>query len=712
MIGRLCKPLLAVVCVLCCVAIAPALAAAAEPEPGSIEGTVTEAGMTPALVEGANVCAEEIGGGGGGCALSSDTGEYSIANLPAGEYDVLFTGQTCEEIEFEPGEFEQKCTAEWAEQYWQDVVPGNPPTPVTVAENLATGGIDAELEALGGLKGIITASGSGPIADGLICIDGDNVFHPACTLTDNTGEYTFGELPPAGYFIEFTGLVCDGLASECLSESECLELRACARSYVAQYSFGHPAFEPEELDSVPVESRQVTQVAEVTLTPAATIKGRVTVAALGDPPAVGATVCVSSNESLKGECVEVNPNGEWEVGGLATGNWFVQFRSPCTAHDPETEACTAEPLESIYYDHEVEEEDAMQIPVTAPETVSGIDEALQVREASTPAFTANPVITGNPYVGETLTCSGGSWSNYPTAIAYTWKRDVTPLPGQTSDTHTVTNADKNEALTCEVTIENEAGEVSETSNAVTVTAPPAPVFTTDPVLSGAPEVGSTLTCSPGTWTGPQATVAYGWQRSGIAIAGQTGATYLVTSADEGAALNCEALVESEGGVATAASNALSVPVKQPSNNGGSGDGGNSSSGSSSTTTSTTSTSSGTMAPAPPPSTPGTAVATATATVKGGKAMIALKCNGGACKGSLKLVYEMKTKNGKGKTVVTKTTIGSASFSLAAGAEKTVAVKLNSKGTAYVEEAGKKGLKVKLTGSGVKGRSITVKPATS
>lgn len=696
MIGRLWKPLLAALCVLCSLALVPALAAAAEP--GSIEGTVTEAGTALMPIEGANVCAEEIGGeGGGGCTLALADGTYSIANLPAGEYAVTFTGQTCEEVESqsEPGEFEQICVAKWAEQLWNHIAPNTvPPTLVTVEENQPTTGIDAELEAFGQLAGTIEGP-SGPIANSMVCVNGDEIFHGGCTLTNGNGEWTVSELPPANYFIQFTGLVCDGLASECLEEEECLQLKSCTRDYVAQYSFHHPTFEPEELDPVKVESHMTTTDVDATLEAAGTIKGKLTVAALGNPPAVGAIACLSSNESIKGECTEVNANGEWEVGGLATGEWFVQFRSPCTARDPETEECIAEPLVSIYYDHEIEEEDATLIPLTAPETVSGIDEALQVKEPSAPAFTANPVISGNPYVGETLSCSGGTWSNYPTEIAYTWKRDVTTLPGQTGDTHTVTNADKGEALTCEVTIENAAGEVSATSNAVTVVTPPAPAFTTDPVLSGNPAVGSTLTCSPGTWTGAQTTAAYLWRRGGTPIADQTGSTYVVTSADEGGSLTCEVTVANEGGSVTAPSNAVSVPVKQPSNSGGA-----------STTSSTSS---------PPPSTtapkPGTATADGTANVKGGKAMVSLKCTGGgSCKGSLKLVYEAKTKNGKGKTVVTKVTIGSASFSLANGAEKTVAVKLNSKGTAYLEEAGKKGLKVKLTGSGVKSRTVTLKPA--
>jgi hypothetical protein len=215
MIGRLCKPLLAVVCVLCCAVFAPALAAAAEP--GSIEGTVTEAGTTPTALEGTKVCAEEVGGDeAGGCVLTDSTGAYSIENLPAGGYQVLFTGQTCEEVESvsEPGEFEQVCTAKWAEQLWQDIAPnGPPPTLVNVTEGLPTTGIDAELEAFGELAGTIEGP-NGPIANSMVCVNGDEIFHGGCTLTDSNGDYTVSELPPANYFIQFTGLVCGGSASE------------------------------------------------------------------------------------------------------------------------------------------------------------------------------------------------------------------------------------------------------------------------------------------------------------------------------------------------------------------------------------------------------------------------------------------------------------------------------------------------------------------
>jgi hypothetical protein len=100
---------------------------------------------------------------------------------------------------------------------------------------------------------------------------------------------------------------------------------------------------------------------------------------------------------------------------------------------------------------------------------------------------------------------------------------------------------------------------------------------------------------------------------------------------------------------------------------------------------------------PPP--PGTAVVASTAKVKSGKALLKLTCTGeGACKGSLKLTAKIKS-GGKTKNL----TIGKASFNLAAGAKKTIKVKLSGPAKKAVA---KKPLKAKVKGSGV--RSSTVK----
>lgn len=113
---------------------------------------------------------------------------------------------------------------------------------------------------------------------------------------------------------------------------------------------------------------------------------------------------------------------------------------------------------------------------------------------------------------------------------------------------------------------------------------------------------------------------------------------------------------------------------------------------------------------PPPA--GIATVGAKAKVKGGKALLQLKCTGaGACSGVVKLTTSSKGKKGPRKQKASKSVlIGHASFSIPAGKSKVVRVKLNGKGKALLQQAGNKGLKVKVTGKGVKKRTVTLKGA--
>jgi hypothetical protein len=111
----------------------------------------------------------------------------------------------------------------------------------------------------------------------------------------------------------------------------------------------------------------------------------------------------------------------------------------------------------------------------------------------------------------------------------------------------------------------------------------------------------------------------------------------------------------------------------------------------------------TPTPTPEPEKEGTAKAAATASVSGGKAALKLTCSGGTCKGTLKLTA--KVKQGKKKKNVV---IGQASFSLAAGASTTLKVKLS--GAAKKELNKGKTLKAKLSGTGITGSTVKLKPA--
>ncbi|MGO9790718.1 MAG: hypothetical protein ACLP8S_14875, partial [Solirubrobacteraceae bacterium] len=75
--------------------------------------------------------------------------------------------------------------------------------------------------------------------------------------------------------------------------------------------------------------------------------------------------------------------------------------------------------------------------------------------------------------------------------------------------------------------------------------------------AGAIAVGATLSCEPGTWYDEPA-FTYQWLRNGTAIAGAEGHEYEVTTADEGAAIQCQVTGTNGGGALSAASAAISV----------------------------------------------------------------------------------------------------------------------------------------------------------
>ena len=88
---------------------------------------------------------------------------------------------------------------------------------------------------------------------------------------------------------------------------------------------------------------------------------------------------------------------------------------------------------------------------------------------STPQSTALPVTTGTPQVGATLTSTTGSWTNSPTAYAYTWSRcdpaggACSPLPAATASSYAIVQGDLGATLRVTVTASNAAGSTSATA---------------------------------------------------------------------------------------------------------------------------------------------------------------------------------------------------------------------------------------------------------
>lgn len=88
-------------------------------------------------------------------------------------------------------------------------------------------------------------------------------------------------------------------------------------------------------------------------------------------------------------------------------------------------------------------------------------------------------ISGDPYVGSTLTANVGV-TGYPTpSLTYQWKRDGGDISGATSSTYEAVEADDGTDLTVTVTATNTEDSDSDTSAAVAISDPPAGVTTFD-----------------------------------------------------------------------------------------------------------------------------------------------------------------------------------------------------------------------------------------
>ncbi len=91
--------------------------------------------------------------------------------------------------------------------------------------------------------------------------------------------------------------------------------------------------------------------------------------------------------------------------------------------------------------------------------------------------------------------------------------------------------------------------------------PDAPANTTAPAVSGVAQVGSTLTCGPGTWAGASS-YAYAWSANGAVLDGESGTTLAVGPALVGTTVVCTVTATGPGGSASQPSAGVSIAKGQ------------------------------------------------------------------------------------------------------------------------------------------------------
>lgn len=214
---------------------------------------------------------------------------------------------------------------------------------------------------------------------------------------------------------------------------------------------------------------------------------------------------------------------------------------------------------------------------TAVWVLAGLAAAAAI--AAGPEYVSPPEIQGQARLGERLVCGSGTWKGTP-SFTYEWIREGVGFT--TGPTYTLVKADEHKEIWCVVTASEvvEKGVppkvgVAESINGVCLAGacgekppPIAPKSTSPPKVSGPPEVGKNLSCSPGTWEGrPSPTFTYKWLRDKAeSIKAATSSTYTIVAADETHALSCRVTASNEGGEATAESeNSVAISGTPPKN---------------------------------------------------------------------------------------------------------------------------------------------------
>jgi len=195
---------------------------------------------------------------------------------------------------------------------------------------------------------------------------------------------------------------------------------------------------------------------------------------------------------------------------------------------------------------------------------------------ASPVNISAPAITGTFQPANTIICSNGTWTGYPTpSYQREWQYSTNGgatwnlfSPTETGVGYLVQSGDVGRLIRCKVTALNSQGTAFVYSNSVLITSAgvgSAPYPTSLPVISGATALGSVLTTTDGTWSGTATiTFAYQWLRNGSAIGSANASTYTTVSADLGQNIQCQVTATNGTGANTAESNIIN-PTQAPAN---------------------------------------------------------------------------------------------------------------------------------------------------
>jgi hypothetical protein len=332
------------------------------------------------------------------------------------------------------------------------------------------------------ISGAVESSGGGYIPHDAVCaIKVNGKGEPEgglCTLSAQTGQYEFRNLPAGEYKVEFSG-------NECSPEP-----RECAHDSVLQFYDDKPSL--LEATRISLASGEARTNVNARMTFGGNISGSVLIDSIKPSPISETLVCAI--QQLGGEtevptCSITNVLGAYTLEDLAPGSAYVIFTGEVCSSS--SESCTEEYLPQ-YYEGSAKFAEARSVNVTEGSTTSGISAALSELHPQTPSNSALPALSGGIYPGSDLDCSEGEWLHNPTKLEYVWKLEGAPITSQTSSSLQITSVYEGKRLTCEVIASNSAGSAHAESAAMFMPlSSPSP--TTGPSGSAAETTSSTQT---------------------------------------------------------------------------------------------------------------------------------------------------------------------------------------------------------------------------
>jgi Carboxypeptidase regulatory-like domain len=277
------------------------------------------------------------------CTFPDASGQYQLLGLAPGIYRV---------------EFLPSYRSHLVAQYYNHRGKLEEANSVLVSSGLVTRGIDADLELGGQIEGRVADNVTNVgLEEVEVCAQQASTGAAvSCARSGADGGYALPSLPPGSYRVGFWG-------------------QRQSAIYAPQYYDNQPSF--FESTVVPVTAGATVTAVDAELQIGARVRGTVTSAADGSPLA-GIAVCILKGTAAAPEsCTYSEPNGEYDLPGLASGSYQVVF-------SPEFSEFSSEKLflpeadgwRTQYYAAAETRAGSTALSLVAPTQRAGVDAAL------------------------------------------------------------------------------------------------------------------------------------------------------------------------------------------------------------------------------------------------------------------------------------------------------------------------------------------------